>query len=81
MTIESKLPSRVNPSPAQSDSDATAHPTGQSDHIEARETDTDVPNKEIAKPAITVTDQNGVPVPNPEEAQQVAEGTAAQSDG
>lgn len=66
MAIESHLPSRENPSPAQSQGDATTTPQTAPGHFEARETDTDVPNKEIAKPAITVTGQDGKPVPEPE---------------
>ncbi|RXZ36958.1 hypothetical protein D9O50_11025 [Oxalobacteraceae bacterium CAVE-383] len=81
MAIEDKLPTRENPSPAQSASDATTKPPANENRVEARETDTDVPNKEIAKPEMTVTDKDGVPVPNPDEAQAVAEGRSAQSDG
>jgi hypothetical protein len=63
MAIESHLPSRENPSPAQSQSDATSVPQTAPGHFEARETDTDTPNKEIAKPAMIVTGQDGKPVP------------------
>jgi hypothetical protein len=63
MAIESHLPSRENPSPAQSRRDATTAPKTAPGHFEARETDTDVPNKEIAKPATTVTGQDGKPLP------------------
>ena len=62
MAIESHLPSRENPSPAQSQGDATTAPQTAAGNFEARETDTDIPNKEIAKPATTVTAQNGKPV-------------------
>ncbi|RAM65574.1 hypothetical protein RB25_23160 [Herbaspirillum rubrisubalbicans] len=53
MAIESKLPSRANPSPAQSSGQATNQPARR-DHVEARETSTDQPNKEIAKPEFDI---------------------------
>ncbi|ONN65804.1 hypothetical protein [Herbaspirillum sp. VT-16-41] len=53
MAIESKLPTRANPSPAQSSDQATAQPA-RGDHIENRETSTDNPNKEIAKPEFDI---------------------------
>ncbi|MBP0599850.1 hypothetical protein J8I26_17195 [Herbaspirillum sp. LeCh32-8] len=49
MSIESNIPSRENPSPRQSAGDATSR-QAKGEHIENRETDTDSPNKEIAKP-------------------------------
>jgi hypothetical protein len=55
MAIEDKLPTREHPSPRQSSADATSRPA-RSDHIENRETDTDSPNKEIAKPELDVVD-------------------------
>lgn len=67
MAIESHLPSRENPSPTQSQSDATSAPQSANGHVEARETDTDNANKEIAKPATTITDQNGAPIDAPDE--------------
>ncbi|AKN64251.1 hypothetical protein G5B88_02805 [Herbaspirillum seropedicae] len=56
MAIESKLPTRANPSPAQSSSDATAR-QARSDHVENRETSTDHANKEIAKPEFDVVQE------------------------
>lgn len=53
MAIESHLPSRENPSPGQSKGDATVRPA-RGDHVENRETDTDSPNKEIAKPEFDI---------------------------
>lgn len=53
MAIESKLPSRENPSPAQSRGEATNRPA-RGDHVEARETSTDNANKEIAKPEFDI---------------------------
>lgn len=53
MAIESKLPTRANPSPAQSSGDATNR-AARSDHVEARETSTDNANKEIAKPEFDI---------------------------
>lgn len=53
MSIESKLPTRANPSPAQSSGQATSQPA-RSDHVEARETSTDNANKEIAKPEVDI---------------------------
>jgi hypothetical protein len=73
MAIESQLPSRQNPSPAQSQGDATSAPQTAPGHFEARETDTDVPNKEIAKPAISGTGQNGKPAPETEPAKPTPE--------
>lgn len=61
MSIEEKLPTRENPSPRQSSGDATAKPA-RGEHLENRETDTDSPNKEIAKPEFDVVD------PRPEHA-------------
>lgn len=62
MSIESKIPSRENPSPAQSASDATGkHQRGE--HFEARETDTDSPNKEIAKPEFDVVQRQPKNIP------------------
>ncbi|EJM95646.1 hypothetical protein [Herbaspirillum sp. YR522] len=54
MAIEDRVPTRANPSPAQSAGDATSRQPWRSDHIESRETDTDVANKEIAKPEVEV---------------------------
>ncbi|WP_413458901.1 hypothetical protein [Herbaspirillum huttiense] len=53
MAIESKLPTRANPSPGQSSGDATSR-AARSDHVEARETSTDTANKEIAKPEFDI---------------------------
>lgn len=59
MSIESKLPSRENPGPGQSRSDATLKPP-KGEHIENRETDTDTPNKEIVKPEVdTIVPRTG----------------------
>lgn len=54
MAIEDRVSTRANPSPAQSAGDATTRQPWRSDHIENRETDTDVANKEIAKPEVEV---------------------------
>lgn len=62
MAIESKIPSRENPSPAQSASDATGKPT-RGERFEARETDTDSPNKEIAKPEFDVVQRRPKNIP------------------
>lgn len=53
MSIESKIPSREHPSPRQSAYDATVQ-SASGEHVENRETDTDSPNKEIAKPEFDV---------------------------
>lgn len=49
MSIESKLPTRENETPAQGAFDATVKKP-HNRNVENRETDTDSPNKEIAKP-------------------------------
>lgn len=55
MSIEKNLPSRENPSPAQSAADATVRSNvSPSGGIENRETSTDSANKEIAKPEQTI---------------------------
>ncbi|MCW5297941.1 hypothetical protein [Herbaspirillum lusitanum] len=51
MSIEKRLPSRENISPAQGAGDATVRPgSSPTGAIENRETSTDTANKEIAKP-------------------------------
>jgi hypothetical protein len=51
MSIEKRLPSRENSSPAQGAGDATIRPgSSPTGAIENRETSTDTANKEIAKP-------------------------------
>ena len=80
MAIETNIPSRENPGSAQGSSDAITRPSN-TNRIEAKETDTDVPDKETKKPASTVTGDDGVPVPNPDEERAIAEGRSAQSDG
>ena len=62
MTIESKIPSRENPSPAQSALDAIGKPI-RGERFEARETDTDNPNQEIAKPESDVVQRPSKNIP------------------